>query len=100
MRVVEIDEHGGAVRNGFEQVFKFAECAGADGVALVADEVVGHLLVLAQVDVEVIEPEVGHHFLKLGVGVDVAGEALGDEFFGDEALGIFEGCDGLSLSRG
>ena len=63
---------------GFKQVFKLAQGAGADGVALVADEVVGHLLVLAQIDVEVIEPEIGHHFLELGVGVDVASEALGD----------------------
>jgi hypothetical protein len=33
-----------------------------------------------KVDVEVIEPEVGHDFLELGVGVDVADEALGDSF--------------------
>ena len=37
-----------------------------------------------------IEPEVGHHFLQLGVRINVAGEALGDQFFGDEALRIFE----------
>ena len=62
--VVEIEQHGRAVRHGFKQVFKFAQRVRANHVALVADEVVRHLLVLAQVDVEVIEPEVGHHFLQ------------------------------------
>ena len=47
-----------------------------------------------------IEPEVGHHFLKLGAGVDVAGEALGHELFCDEALGIFECAYGLLLAGG
>ena len=98
--VVEIGEHGGAVSYGFKQVLKVAKRAGADGVAFIADEVVGHLLVFAQVDVEVIEPEIGHHFLELGVGVDVAGEALGDEVFGDQALGVFESGYGELELRG
>jgi hypothetical protein len=98
--VVEINEHGWAVRYGFKQVFKFAEGTWANGVALIADEVVRHLLVFAEVDVEVIEPEVGHDFLKLGAGVDVAGEALGHELFCDEALGVFECAYGLLLAGG
>ena len=85
---------------GFKQVFKLAQRVGADHVALVADKIVGGGFVLAQVDVEVIEPEVGHHFLQLGVGIDVAGEALGNELFGDEALGVFEGGHDFLLFRG
>jgi hypothetical protein len=45
----------------------------------------------------VIEPEVGHDFFKLGVGIDVTDEALAGEFLIDDALGIFEGGDELLL---
>ncbi len=85
------------MRHSLKQVFKFSHCVGANGVALVTDQVVGHLLVFAQVHVEVVEPEIGHHLLKLGAGVNVAGEPLGNEFFGNETLGILECCDCLSL---
>jgi hypothetical protein len=70
--------------------------AGANDIALITDEVVGSCLVLVKIDVEVIEPEVGHHFLKLGVGVDVADEALGSKLLIDDALRIFE-CERRTL---
>ena len=88
--VVEIEQHGWTVRGGFEEVFEFAERERADDVPFEADEVVGHLAVLVQEDVEVIEPEIGHHFLQLGGRVDVVCEALGDELLMDEALRVFE----------
>jgi hypothetical protein len=63
--VVEIEQHGGTVRGGFEQVFKLAQRERANHVALVTGEVIGSRLVFAQIDVEVIHPEVGHYFLQL-----------------------------------
>ena len=94
--VVEVEQHGGAVSDGLEEVFETAEGMGADDVALEADEVVGHLLVFAEVDVEVVEPEVGHDLLELGAGVDVVGEALGEELLDDGLVGIFQVFDGFA----
>ncbi len=83
------------MRRCFEQVFEFAQSVGPDGVPLIADQVIRHGLVLAQIDIEVIEPEIGHHFLELSIRIDIAREALGDELFGDGALRVFERADGL-----
>ena len=68
----------------------------ANHVALIADEVVGRRFILAQVDVEVIEPEIGHHFLQLRVGVNVARESLVDEFLRRQGA---QGSRALPLSR-
>jgi len=87
------------VRRGFEQVLELAQSQWANHVALIADQIVGCFLVLVEIDVEVIEPEVGHHFLKLGAGVDVAGEALKSQLLNDDALGIFKGGNIFPLIR-
>ena len=69
--VVEVDHHGRAGGGGEEEVAELAEGVFADGVALVAGGVplIG---VFADVDVEVIEPEVGHDLLELALGEDGA----------------------------
>ena len=71
--VVEVDHHGRAGGGGEEEVAELAEGVFADGVALVGGGVplVG---VFADVDVEVIEPEVGHDLLELALGEDGAEE--------------------------
>src|SRR5260370_418923 len=76
--VVEVDHHGRAGGGGEEEVAELAEGVFADGVALVAGGVplVG---IFADVDVEVIEPEVGHDLLELAFGEDGAKEfSLGE----------------------
>jgi len=50
-----------------------------------------------QIDVEVVEPEVGHDFLKLGAGIDVASEPLGSQLVDHNALGVLERVNKLSL---
>ncbi len=69
--VVEIEEHGGALRGGEQKVFEFAEDAGADDVALVGSDHVS-ILPFVDIDVEVVEPEICEDFLKLTVAVDGA----------------------------
>ena len=44
-----------------------------------------------------IEPEIGHHFLQLGVRIDVAREALGDELLVDDALRVLKRDDDFAL---
>ena len=85
------------MRRGFEQVFKLAQRAGANYIAFITDEIVGSFFVLVQIDVEVVEPEVGHDFLKLGAGIDVASEPLGSQLVDHNALGVLERVNKLSL---
>ena len=77
LRVVEVDQHRRAVRHGAEQVAEGAEDAWADDVALVLRQVVPHGRPLLDEHVEVIEPELGHHFLQLPFGLHGAGHARG-----------------------
>src|SRR5271154_1735568 len=98
--VVEIVEHGRAHGGGNEQGFEAAEGEGPDDVALVSGYVIGRILRLLRVDIEVVEPEVGHDLVELALSVEVAEE------FGLEQLGIdeggrtIEGDDVLQLLRG
>ena len=93
--VIEVEHHGRTVRHGFKQILKLAQRPRPDYVALEAHQVIRHLLVLAQVHVEVIEPEIGHHFLELRVGVDVARQPLSKKLVRRGALRILEGSDRL-----
>ncbi len=71
--VVEVDHHGGRGGGGEEEVAEAAEGVAADGVALVGGGVplVG---IFGCVDVEVVEPEVGHDLEELALGEDGAEE--------------------------
>ena len=75
MPVVEIEEHRRALRGGAEQVAELAEHVRPDRVALVLGEQEA-VAALARVDVEVVEPEVGQHFLELPLAVDRAQHLL------------------------
>src|ERR1700724_375552 len=67
--VVEIEHHRGTLRRGYQQVFEFSEYVWTNRIALVAGQ---QKAVSALVDenVEVVEPEVGHHFAELALAVD------------------------------
>ena len=69
--VVQVEEHGRALGGGFQQLAELAQGARADDVALVAGDQVA-VRALVEEDVEVVEPEVGHHFFQLALAVDVA----------------------------
>ena len=84
--VIEIEQHGRALRRGEEQVFEMTEHMRADHVALVGGD---HVAVRAFIekDVEVVVPEIGQHFFELAVAVDGAeqfgfGEVLIDYLHG------------------
>ena len=59
------------LRGGEEQVAELAESMGADGVTLIGWRVQLRGI-LADVDVEVVEPEVGHDLLELALAEDGA----------------------------
>ena len=73
--IVEIDEHGRTFRHGLEQCAELAERVGANGLVFVVSEFVALSRVLLDVDGEVIQPEIGHHFLQLPLGEERAGDA-------------------------
>ena len=87
------------MRHRFQQVLKLAQRVRPDRVALVAHQVVGHLLVLAQIHVEVIQPEVRHHFLQLRIRIDVARQPLGKKFSHYSLFGSGKILDRLSQIR-
>jgi hypothetical protein len=69
--VVKIIEHGRAHGGGDEEVFEVAESAGADDVSLVSGYVIGRILGLLRVDIEVVEPEVGHDLVELALTIKI-----------------------------
>src|SRR5580693_1965836 len=69
--VIKIKQHGWTLCGRDQQVLKLAEGMRANDVAFVAGEQVV-LRALANEYVEVIKPEVGHHFLQLAIAVDGA----------------------------
>ena len=83
--VVQVEQHRRTLGGGFQQVFELAEDVRADHVALVfGDQVaVGALI---EVDVEVVEPEIGQHFVELAVAVDGAQQLAFGEIAGDHLL--------------
>ncbi len=83
--VVQIEEHGGALGCSFEQVLELAEHVGTDHVAFVfGDEVAVRALI--EIDIEVVEPEIGEHFIELAIAVDGTQQLTFGEIAGDELL--------------
>ena len=84
--VVQIEEHRGALRRGLEQIAELAEDVRPDRFALVLGEheAIGPLL---RVDIEMIEPEIGQHFLQLPLAVDRAQQLLLAQL-DDDAVGF------------
>ena len=69
--VVEVEQHRRALRGRAEQIAELAEHVRPDRLALVLGQQ-KPIGALARVDVEVVEPEVGEHFLQLPLAVDRA----------------------------
>ncbi len=87
--VIEIEHHCRALRGRHQQVLEFSQHVRADGVALIAGE---QISVGALVDehVEVVEPEVGHHFVELPFAID-GSQYLGlHQLLDHHLLGILE----------
>src|SRR5580692_12178785 len=66
--VIKIKQHGWTLCGRDQQVFKLAESMRANDIAFVACKQVV-LGALADEYVEVVEPEIGHHFLQLAIAV-------------------------------
>src|ERR1041385_3622005 len=73
--IVQIDKHRGALRSCHQEVVKFSEHVGANRMHLVigGEPTVG---ILSPKNIEVVEPEIGHHFLELPLAVYRANELL------------------------
>ena len=81
--VVQIGQHGRALRSRHEQVLKLSERMRPNGGPLILDEIPGRELLLMQVHIEVIQPEVGHHGFELAIAVDIPQKAFGQQFTGN-----------------
>src|SRR5262249_3525781 len=64
LKIVEIEEHRRTLRGADKQVLEIAQRIGPDHVALVARNIPTHR-VLTRENVEMVLPEIDHHFLQL-----------------------------------
>ena len=71
LEIVEVVQHGGAFRRGLEQVAEFAEHVRADDLAVIGD-FQDAARPLADIDVEMIAPEIHQHLVQLARGFDGA----------------------------
>ncbi len=97
--LVEIEEHGGALRGCDEKVFKFAHRMRTDDLVLVVRQIPGREFALAQIHVEVVQPEVGHHRFELALAVDVAQHARDEQFATHNELRVDHREDSFFLLR-
>src|SRR5215470_10554608 len=69
--VIQIEKHGRRLRCGHQQIFELAKRMRTNHIALISRQ---HVAVSAFIDenVEVIQPEIGHDFIKLPLAVDRA----------------------------
>ena len=90
--IVEIEQHGGTLRGGAQQILELAEDVRANGIALICrDQItIGALL---YEDIEVVIPEIREDFLQLAVAVDGAEEFGFDEVFDHHGLGSIDALD-------
>lgn len=58
-----------------------------------------HLAVLTNIDIEVVQPKVGHHRFELPVAVDVAQQPRPEDLVGKHAVGSGKGRQRLPLQR-
>src|ERR1039457_3202257 len=83
--VVEVEEHGGTLRGGAQQVFELAEDMRANGIALVgSDQIV--IRALVDENVEVVVPEVGEDLFQLPFAVDRTEELGFEQILGHNGL--------------
>ncbi len=81
MKVVEIKQHGRTLRRGKQQRREFRPSSRPNRVSIIGGEqpTIG---ALPRKHVEVIGPEIDHHFLQLALAVDRAQKSRGLEFRG------------------
>src|SRR5215207_7829439 len=80
--IVEIDEHCRVLCRRAQQVAKFSERERADHIAFIAGD---HKLnsILAGINIEMIEPEIRHHFLQLTFAVNGSNHFLAQQLLDD-----------------
>ena len=83
-----------------EQCFEATQSVGTDHVALVGHQAVDLFARLALKDIEVVQPEVGHHFLQLTLAVDRAQYPALQQLVLHHLARIIEGNQGFALIRG
>src|SRR5713226_6480595 len=66
--IVQIDKHRRALRSCHEEIFEFSEDVRANRIHLICGGEPS-ISVLGPKNVEVVEPEIGHHFLELPLAV-------------------------------
>ncbi len=82
-----------------EQYFEAAQRVGTDHVALVRHQAVYFFARLALKDIEVVQPEVGHHFLQLTLAVDRTQDPALQELVLHHLPRIIQGNQRLALFR-
>ena len=94
--VVEIEQHRGTLRGRDQQILELAHGMRANCVLLVVSE--QHAIrALVDEHIEVVKPEIGHHFVELALAVNRAQQLGLNEFVGDHALRIVHGQQCFSL---
>src|SRR5260221_9758514 len=96
--VVQVEQNGRTFGRGRQQIFEFTQRMRTDHFTLIRSE---HVTVraFADEDVEVVEPEVRHHFIQLALAVDVAQELGRRQFPAYNYLRINNGLYRLLLLR-
>src|SRR5258707_11901812 len=94
--VVQVEQHGRALRRAYQQVFEFSQHVRTDHITLVSRD---HVPVRAFADknVEVVVPEVGHDLFKLAVAIDGAQQLGLGQFAPDYNLRLDNRLHGFTL---
>ena len=79
---------------------KLPRAYGPNKVATVSSYVVGSILRFLNVDIEMVQPEVDHDFIKLALGVDVPEKFGLDVFRRDDTNGRGKGGQRLRAATG
>src|SRR5262249_52100679 len=74
--VVKIEQHGRTLGSGHQKVLELAQRVRADHVTLVSGDHVA-VRTFADENIEVVVPEVSHHFVELALAVDGAQQFCG-----------------------
>src|SRR2546425_8592816 len=87
--IIQVEEHRRALRSRDQQILEFSQRMRANHITLVAGQQVA-VSAFSDKDVEVVEPEVGHHLLQLRLAVDGPQQLGLDQLVNDNLLGIIQ----------
>src|SRR5205085_4304575 len=85
--VIQIEQHCGTLRGGDQKVFESSKCMGTNRVPLVArDE--NAVVALVDENIEMIEPEISHHFVQLAFAINCPQQFRLRQFADNHPFGI------------